>query len=78
MNIFTPNYEYFGIFNFALKTTFIKNNYNIGNHMLIYIIKIIYIFIYIYIILNKYENIICFEMNQQFNSIISLFIYNVL
>jgi len=31
-----------------------------------------------YIISNKYENIICIEMNQQYNSIISLFIYNVL
>ncbi len=31
-----------------------------------------------YIISNKYENNICIEMNQQYNSIISLFIYNVL
>jgi hypothetical protein len=30
-----------------------------------------------YIILNKYEDIICIEMNHQENSI-SLFIYNVL
>jgi hypothetical protein len=38
----------------------------------------LYIYINFHIILNKYENIICIEMNQQYHSIISLFIYNVL
>jgi len=32
----------------------------------------------IYLILNKYEPIYIYQMNQQYNSMISLIIYNVL
>ncbi len=38
MNIFIPSYLYFGILEFSLKIKFTKNNCNIRNHGLIYII----------------------------------------
>jgi hypothetical protein len=43
-----------------------------------YIYNLYYIYKSILIYFNKYENIIYIEMNQQYNSIKKLIIYNVL
>jgi len=62
-------------FGILIKNKFIKK-------IALYITMDIYIYIYIYsifnIILNKYEDIICIKMNQQYNFLTLLITYNKL